>query len=207
MTLFLQRYNFTVVYRERFFLAFSRHPIQILMSRRSLQPIHAGQHACVSRSSCSLGPHLTGPRRPSPIPYASNNAVPHHHALTCTCCSITNSTVGHLLRSSYTINSKHSGTFVKNSALQMVFFLILLAPPPYLSQTKYAEQNPLMPWGSRTLPSFRSRCNFLAQHAYCQSCSSMESKLPLSLYYPILSLHDLGSSSRKIYLSSNRSST
>ena len=100
MTLFLQRYNFTVVYRERFFLAFSRHPIQILMSRRSLQPIHAGQHACVSRSSCSLGPHLTGPRRPSPIPYASNYAVPHHHALTCTCCSITNSTVGHLLRSS-----------------------------------------------------------------------------------------------------------
>ena len=159
MTLFLQRYNFTVVYRERFFLAFSRHPIQILMSRQSLQPIHAGQHACVSRSSCSLGP-----RRPSPIPYASNYAVPHHHALTCTCCSITTSTVGHLLRSSYTINSKHSGTFVKNSALQMVFFLILLAPPLYLSQTKYAEQNPLMPWGSRTLPSFRSRCNFLAQH-------------------------------------------
>ena len=152
------------MYRERFVLAFSRHPIQILMSRRSLQPIHAGQHACVSRSSCSLGPHLTGPRRPSPIPYASNYAVPHHHALTCTCCSITTSTVGHLLRSSYTINSKHSGTFVKNSALQMVFFLILLAPPPYLSQTKYAEQNPLMPWGSRTLPSFRSRCNFLAQH-------------------------------------------
>ena len=66
MTLFLQRYNFTVVYRERFFLPFSRHPIQILMSRRSLQPIHAGQHPCVSRSSCSLGPHLTGPRRPSP---------------------------------------------------------------------------------------------------------------------------------------------
>ena len=136
MTLFLQRYNFTVVYRERFFLAFSRHPIQILMSRRSLQPIHAGQHPCVSRSSCSLGPHLTspalagprrpspalaGPRRPSPIPFASNYAVPHHHALTCTCCRITTSTVGHLPRSSYTINSKHFGTFVKNSALQMVF--------------------------------------------------------------------------------------
>ena len=164
MTLFLQRYNFTVVYRERFFLAFSRHPIQILMSRRSLQPIHAGQHPCVSRSSCSLGPHLTGPRRPSPIPFASNYAVPHHHALTCTCCRITTSTVGHLPRSSYTINSKHFGTFVTNSALQMVFFLILLAPPPYLSQTKYAEQNPPMPWGRRTLPSFRSRCNFLAQH-------------------------------------------
>ena len=200
------------MYRERFFLAFSRHPIQILMSRRSLQPIHAEQHACVSRSSCSLGPHLTGPRRPSPIPYASNYAVPHHHALTCTCCSITTSTVGHLLRSSYTINSKHSGTFVKNSALQMVFFLILLAPPPYLSQTKYAEQNPLMPWGSRTLPSFHSRAIFWPNmskdiDAYCQSCPSMESKLPLSLYYPILSLHDLGSSSRKIYLSSNRSST
>ena len=106
---------------------------------------------------------LTSPRRPSPIPFASNYAVPHHHALTYTCCRITTSTVGHLPRSSYTINSKHFGTFVKNSALQMVFFLILLAPPPYLSQTKYAEQNPPMPWG-RTLPSFRSRCNFLAQH-------------------------------------------
>ena len=115
-------------------------------------------------------PALAGPRRPSPIPFASNYAVPHHHALTCTCCSITTSTVGHLLRSSYTINSKHSGTFVKNSALQMVFFLILLAPPPYLSQTKYAEQNPLMPWGSRTLPSFRSRCNFLAQHVERHRC-------------------------------------
>ena len=154
------------MYRERFFLAFSRHPIQILMSRRSLQPIHAGQHPCVSRSSCSLGSHLTGPRRPSPA-----LASPHryHMRVTMQChiimlCRITTSMVGHLPRSSYTINSKHFGTFVKNSALQMVFFLILLPPPPYLSQTKYAEQNPPMPWGSRRLPSFRSRCNFLAQH-------------------------------------------
>ena len=201
MTLFLQRYNFTVVYRKGSFLQ-TPYPEPPVKTKPSTHP-------CQTPSMCFTFILLawTSPHRPSPIPFASNYAMPHHYALTCTCCSITPSTVGHLLRSSYTINSKHSGTFVKNSALQMVFFLILLAPPPYLSQTKYAEQNPLMPWGSRTLPSFHSRCNFLAQHAYCQSCPSMESKLPLSLYYPILSLHDLGSSSRKIYLSSNRSST
>ena len=77
-------------------------------------------------------PALTGVRRPSPIPFASNFTMLRHHAQTCNCCSITPSTVGHLLRSSHTINSKHFGTFVKNSALQMVFFLILLAPSSLL---------------------------------------------------------------------------
>ena len=201
MTLFLQRHNFTVVYRKGSFLQ-TPYPEPPVKTKPSTHP-------CQTPSMCFTFILLawTSPYRPLPIPFASNYAMLHHYALTCACCSITPSTVGNLLRSSYTINSKHSGTFVKNSALQMVFFLILLAPPPYLSQTKYAEQNPLMPWGSRTLPSFRSRCNFLAQHAYCQSCPGMKSKPSLSLYYPILPLHDLGSSSRKIYLSSKRSST
>ena len=83
--------------QKRFSLAFSRHRIQSPMSRRSRQPIHVGHLPCVSRSSCSLGPHLNGPHH-SPSPLASNYTMPHHHALTCTSCSNTPSTVREELR-------------------------------------------------------------------------------------------------------------
>ena len=49
--------------QKRFSLEFSRQSIQNLMSRRSRQPIHVGHLPSVSRSSCSLGPHPTGPHQ------------------------------------------------------------------------------------------------------------------------------------------------
>ena len=68
----LQVYCFV---QKRFSLAFSWHRIQSPTSRRSRQSIHVE--------------HL----QPLPIPLASNYAMPHHHAPTCTFSSITTSTV------------------------------------------------------------------------------------------------------------------
>ena len=113
MLLFLQRYNFTIVYRKGSLLNLadnlSRTPCQDEAVNTSMSDTFLVFHVHLARLDLT--------HWPSPIPLSSNYAMPHHHALTCTCCSITPSTVGHLLRSSYPINSKHPGTFVKNSAL------------------------------------------------------------------------------------------
>ena len=108
MLLFLQRYNFAIVYRKGSLLNLADNLSRTPCQDEAVNP---------SMSDTFILLTWTPPHWPSPIPLSSNYAMPHHHALTCTCCSITPSTVGHLLRSSYPINSKHPGTFVKNSAL------------------------------------------------------------------------------------------
>ena len=128
MFLFLQRYNFTIMYRKESLLNLADN-----LSRNPCQD-EAVFHFHLARLD------------PNPLALANTTREQlrnaHHHALTYTCCSITPSTVGHLL-SSYPINSKHPGTFMKNSALQMVL-LSLLTPSSLLSQTKHAEQNPVL---------------------------------------------------------------
>ena len=57
MLLFLQRYNFTIVYRKGSLLNLADNLSRKPMSRRSRQHIHVGHLPSVSRSSCSLGPH------------------------------------------------------------------------------------------------------------------------------------------------------
>ena len=94
MLLFLQCYNFTFVYKKGSLLhladTVSRAPCQDEAVNPSMSDTFRVFHVHLAR--------LDPPQRPSPIPLASNYAMPHHHALTCTSCSITPSTVREELR-------------------------------------------------------------------------------------------------------------
>ena len=91
----------------------------------------------------------TPPQRPLSISLASNYAMPHHHALAA---------------------ALTPQRFAKNSALKMLFFLILLGPSslPLSDQVCWAKWRP-------AFPVWKASCHWS--------------------YYPLLSLHDLGSSS------------
>ena len=164
--------------QKRFSLAFSRHRIQSPMSRRS---------RCRTPSVCFTFILLawTPPQRPSPIPLASNYAMPHHHALTCTSCSITPSTVREELRIVNDILLKSTRAIVPTSLR-----------PSMLSKNHY----------------YHRRAEYCLRFTY-KHVFSLPYLLPVWKasrhwpYYPILSLHDLGCSSRRTYLSSNISST
>ena len=183
---------------------------------RSTCQDEAGQHPCVSRSSCSLGPHLTGPHRRSP-------------ALTDTICeqlyNATSSCPDMQLLQHYALHGWPPAKKLPHHQLQALWHFreeLSIANGILLNSTRTIILTSLRP----SMLSKIHQCHGGPEHclrfsrdaifwpnmfkdidAYCQSCPSMESKPSLSLYYPILSLHDLGSSSRKIYLSSNRSST
>ena len=160
----LQVYFFV---QKRFSLAFSWHRIQSLTSRRSRQSIHVGL------------------LQPLPIPLASNYAMPHHHAPTCTFSSITTSTVREELSIVNSILLKSTRAIVPTSLR-----------PSMLSKNHYYHRG-------------AEYClRFTYKHVF-----SLPYLLPVWKasrhwpYYPILSLHDLGCSSRRTYLSSNISST
>ena len=208
--LFLQRYNFTVVYRKGSSLhltdTLSRAPCRDeATTPPCLQPFKCSE--CISHT---WTPH----RQPSQTALTNNCAKPQPHAKTCSYWHIMSSMVGLQLKNICPSNFKHSGTFEKISASLTVSSLRLLGPSSplhygHLCCLKFIsriEVRNIASVSQETL-SFGQACPRTLKNSATPALPGLntENKPPLSRCYRTVLRPYRGSLFRRTYSSTNTS--